>query len=62
MEHSQSFTTDFVEFSGADINKSDKENQTPLYICVQNAIVHSSYAAVERLLAAGASVDEWVNQ
>ena len=41
---------------GADINMPDKEGQTPLYICVQNAIVHSSYAAVEELLRAGASI------
>lgn len=46
-----------LTFSGADINKPDKDLQTPLYICVQNAIVHSSYAAVDRLLAAGASVN-----
>ena len=43
---------------GADLNKSDKEGQTPLYICVQNAIVHSSYATVEMLLAAGAKVHQ----
>jgi len=44
--------------AGADLNKSDKDGQTPLYICVQNAIVHSSYATVEMLLAAGAKVHQ----
>lgn len=42
------------------MDKPDKEEQTALHICVQNAIVHSSYAAVERLLAAGASVNMYV--
>lgn len=42
--------------TGAEVDKPDKEEQTALHICVQNAIVHSSYAAVEHLLAAGASV------
>ena len=43
--------------TGAEVDKPDKEEQTALHICVQNAIVHSSYAAVERLLAAGACVN-----
>ena len=43
--------------TGAEVDKPDKEEQTALHICVQNAIVHSSYAAVERLLAAGARVN-----
>jgi ankyrin repeat protein len=42
---------------GANINQADKEGQTPLYICVQNAFVHSSYTAVECLLSAGASIN-----
>uniref|UniRef100_K1Q9H1 Ankyrin repeat and protein kinase domain-containing protein 1 n=1 Tax=Magallana gigas TaxID=29159 RepID=K1Q9H1_MAGGI len=48
--------------AGADINQADKEGQTPLYICVQNAFVHSSYAAVECLLSAGASINSDVNK
>ena len=47
----------FFSSAGADVDIPDKEDQTALHICVQNAIVHSSYAAVERLLAAGASVN-----
>lgn len=47
--------------AGADINQADKEGQTPLYICVQNAFVHSSYAAVECLLSAGASINRCDN-
>ncbi|XP_041370248.1 poly [ADP-ribose] polymerase tankyrase-like [Gigantopelta aegis] len=54
--HGRPILVDILVQSGADINKPDQENQTPLYICVQNAIVHSSYATVERLLAAGSSV------
>lgn len=48
----------YGSLTGADINQADKEGQTPLYICVQNAFVHSSYAAVECLLSAGASIDK----
>ena len=52
------FSEDFTWcYTGAEVDKPDKEEQTALHICVQNAIVHSSYAAVERLLAAGASVN-----
>ncbi|KAK3094685.1 hypothetical protein FSP39_004903 [Pinctada imbricata] len=54
--HGRPVLIDMLLKAGADINKADKEGQTPLYICVQNAIVHSSYAAVEQLLAAGASI------
>ncbi|KAL4232108.1 hypothetical protein ACF0H5_009684 [Mactra antiquata] len=42
----------------AELDKPDKEGQTPLYICVQNAIIHSSYATVEMLLAAHANVEK----
>lgn len=52
----------YGSLTGADINQADKEGQTPLYICVQNAFVHSSYAAVECLLSAGASIDKYVKK
>ena len=45
-----------IHACGAEVDQPDSDNQTPLFICVQNAIVHSSFATVERLLAAGASV------
>lgn len=56
--HGRPVLVDVLVQAGADLNKSDKEGQTPLYICVQNAIVHSSYATVEMLLAAGAKVHQ----
>ncbi|WAR22633.1 FEM1C-like protein [Mya arenaria] len=40
------------------LTNHDKDGQTPLYICVQNAVIHSSYATVEMLLAAGANVHQ----
>ncbi|KAK3802234.1 hypothetical protein RRG08_004524 [Elysia crispata] len=55
--HGRVTLVDMLLKEGAEVDKADKENQTPLYICVQNAIVHSSYATVMRLLAAGASVN-----
>ncbi|CAG2209586.1 uncharacterized protein LOC143072438 [Mytilus galloprovincialis] len=54
--HGRPILLDILLKAGADINKCDKAGQTPLYICVQNAIVHSSYRAVERLLSGGASL------
>ncbi|RUS78981.1 hypothetical protein EGW08_013238 [Elysia chlorotica] len=59
--HGRVTLVDMLLKEGAEVDKADKENQTPLYICVQNAIVHSSYATVMRLLAAGASVNIHVN-
>ncbi|XP_045188897.1 serine/threonine-protein phosphatase 6 regulatory ankyrin repeat subunit B-like [Mercenaria mercenaria] len=56
--HGRPVLVDILTQAGADLNKADKEGQTPLYICVQNAIVHSSYATVEMLLAAGARVHQ----
>ncbi|KAL3864580.1 hypothetical protein ACJMK2_006245 [Sinanodonta woodiana] len=56
--HGRPVLLDILMQAGADINLSDKEGQSPLYICVQNAIIHSSYATVEMLLAAGASVHQ----
>lgn len=55
--HGRPVLVDMLVKAGAEVDKPDKEEQTALHICVQNAIVHSSYAAVERLLAAGASVN-----
>ncbi|XP_069140875.1 serine/threonine-protein phosphatase 6 regulatory ankyrin repeat subunit B-like [Argopecten irradians] len=54
--HGRPVLIDMLLEAGADINKADKEGQSPLYICVQNAIVHSSYAAVRCLLKAGAAI------
>ncbi|KAJ8316784.1 hypothetical protein KUTeg_004688 [Tegillarca granosa] len=54
--HGRPLLLDILVQAGANINTADKDGQTPLYICVQNAIVHSSYAAVERILAAGAAI------
>lgn len=59
--HGRPHLVDILVQAGADINRADKDGQTPLYICVQNAIVHSSYATVEKLLSAGASVDKCDN-
>lgn len=55
--HGRPILVDMLVKAGAEVDKPDKEEQTALHICVQNAIVHSSYAALERLLAAGAAVN-----
>ncbi len=51
---------DFVCFSGADVNLADFKGKTPLYICVNNAVVHSCTSAIKKLLSAGAIVDKYV--
>jgi hypothetical protein len=45
---------------GADVNLADFQGKTPLYICVNNAVVHSCRSAIVKLLAAGAIVDKLV--
>lgn len=49
-------------FAGADVNLSDYVGKTPLYICVNNCIVHSTMGkmSVEKLIGAGAIVDKYV--
>lgn len=49
-----------VLFPGADVNLADYHGKTPLYICVNNAIVHtgSCKLAVQKLIAGGAIVDK----
>ncbi|XP_029644945.1 serine/threonine-protein phosphatase 6 regulatory ankyrin repeat subunit B isoform X2 [Octopus sinensis] len=59
--HGRPHLVDILVQAGADINRADKDGQTPLYICVQNAIVHSSFATVQKLLTAGASLDKCDN-
>ena len=51
-------------FAGADVNLSDFLGKTPLYICVNNSIVHTAECkmAVQKLIHAGAIVDKYVNQ
>ncbi|KAH3832691.1 serine/threonine-protein phosphatase 6 regulatory ankyrin repeat subunit B-like [Dreissena polymorpha] len=56
--HGRPVLVDILTQAGADLNKADKDGQTPLYICVQNAVIHSSYATVEMLLASNANVDQ----
>lgn len=46
--------------AGADVNLSDYKGQTPLSVCVNNAIVHSCRTAIQKLLTAGAIVDKLV--
>ncbi|KAK6174475.1 hypothetical protein SNE40_017745 [Patella caerulea] len=55
--HGRPVLIDILVKEDADVNLANKEDQTPLYICVQNAIVHSNFNAVVRILDAGASVD-----
>ena len=45
---------------GADVNLADFFGKTPLYICVNNAIVHtgSCKMAVQKLVSAGAIIDK----
>ena len=45
---------------GADVNLADFLGKTPLYICVNNAIVHSSILAVQKLITGNAIVDKYV--
>jgi len=40
------------------VNLADFQGKTPLYICVNNAIVHACRSAIVKLLAAGAIVDK----
>ena len=49
-----------VFFLGADVNLADFVGKTPLYICVNNCVVHSytGKIAVQKLLSAGAIVDK----
>ena len=54
----------FTRIAGADVNLSDFLGKTPLYICVNNSIVHTGECkmAVQKLIHAGAIVDKYVNQ
>ena len=49
-----------IVFIGADVNLADYVGKTPLYICVNNCIVHtySGKTAVQKLISAGAIVDK----
>ena len=50
----------FSVFLGADVNLADFFGKTPLYICVNNSIVHTAECkqAVHKLILAGAIVDK----
>ena len=43
---------------GADVNLADFIGKTPLYICVNNAIVHSCKIAIQKLIYGGAIIDK----
>ena len=54
------FIINSVIFLGADVNLADYLGKTPLYICVNNAIVHTSTynMAVHVLIVSGAIIDK----
>ena len=44
------------------MNLADFVGKTPLYICVNNAIVHSCKSAIVKLISGGAIVDKYVRK
>ena len=56
--HGRAMLIELLSRTGADVNLADLIGKTPLYIYVNNAIVHSRKIAIQKLIYGGDIIDK----